>query len=463
MNNHLIFEIRYCFKIFYIMLFILTFSICFNNAKAEEPIGDEMEAEIAQGVLPIPDYGGDVWSREYLAGDWGGVRTEWANRGIQFDIDYVQWADAAVIGGKSDHTKYGGNLTYNLNVDLMRLGIIPGAFLQIRAESRYGRSSLVNTGQIAPPNTAALSPTNYSADFDDGYPFAFTNVSYTQFLSEEFGVFFGKLDMYGSGDPNEFSGGRGRTQFANWNFNVGTSNIIIPASTIGAGFIYLPNENLTISSLLISGTECTHSNCFEDLDDKGKVSITAITYQYNLGGLPGGVSGSFAYFWGKDFTEIGSVGFVPTEGIVGSKRSTSWNAGASFWQYLITEESHEGPVNLTDGLPDLEGLGLFGRLYFADEKTNPYKTSASIGIGGRGMIPNRPDDVFGVGYFYNDLSLGRFASDILVEDYSYGYEAFYNFAITPAARFSVNAQYLPSTLPSVEDTTLLSGRLRLVF
>ena len=69
----------------------------------------------------------------------------------------------------------------------------------------------------------------------------------------------------------------------------------------------------------------------------------------------------------------------------------------------------------------------------------------------------------GIGGFYNDL-----ASSVLVTDGGYeenygGAEAFYNFAITPAARLSTNIQYLPSVEPDVDDSTLISARLQFVF
>ena len=57
----------------------------------------------------------------------------------------------------------------------------------------------------------------------------------------------------------------------------------------------IPNQNLTIMSLLISGAPCTHGGRFDDLKDKGGVSITAASYQYQLGGLQDGVNGAFIY------------------------------------------------------------------------------------------------------------------------------------------------------------------------
>jgi porin len=285
-------------------------------------------------------------------------------------------------------------------------------------------------------------------------------------FSEHFGVIGGKLDLYGEGSPNEFAGGRGRTQFANWNLSFSTPTLLVPAATVGAGVVVLPNEHLNITSLLISGTECTNSDCFEDLDDKGGVSLTAASYQYNLDGLPGGLTGTFAYFFDKDFTDLESItiGLGDGEkGLVGSDENESWLASFSFWQYVSVEGQSKGPLNLMNKKPDLEGWGLFGTLSFADPDTNPWKTSVAFGIGGRGVIPGRSDDLFGIGGYYNDLASARVISGSGFEENYWGMEAFYNIAIKPGVMLSANLQYLPAVEPDADDSLMITPRLQVLF
>src|SRR5438045_4207489 len=43
-------------------------------------------SEASAGLLPVPDYSGGFGSRKYLSGDWGGARTDLANKGVQFDV-----------------------------------------------------------------------------------------------------------------------------------------------------------------------------------------------------------------------------------------------------------------------------------------------------------------------------------------------------------------------------------------
>ena len=59
-----------------------------------------------------------------------------------------------------------------------------------------------------------------------------------------------------------------------------------------------------------------------------------------------------------------------------------------------------------DGDPK-HGVGLFFAFGASDGNPNPIKYSFLTGIGGKGVMPGRPDDTFGIGFartqFSNDL------------------------------------------------------------
>jgi len=422
-------------------------------------------ASSSEGILHIPNYGGDFWNRNHISGDWGGKRTEWANKGVQAEMEYLGWVGSVVDGGLSSETESGNNLTYKLKLDLMRAGILPGALIDVRAETRYGSNTNPHSGTTQPHFTASLVPVDY-VDLQRDADFTITNLTYTQFLSEKFGLFFGKVDTFENGDLNEFASGRGRTQFQNYNLNYGPATLIVPASTLGGGAIYIPNKHVTLTSALLSATDCSYNSCFDDAYDNGTIWVNTAMLQYSLGDLPGGANVNALYFFDTDFTELGTLAIDPGDGILGpvtSDEDESWMVIFSFWQYLSAEEVGEGPLDLFNQRPDLQGWGIFGRLSFADKDTNPFDTSISAGIGGRGVIDSRPNDVFGIGGFYNDIYESRFTNDVGFDGDSYGGEAFYNLAITPAAKFSTNLQYLESSLKDFDDAIVLSGRLQLIF
>jgi porin len=87
----------------------------------------------------------------------------------------------------------------------------------------------------------------------------------------------------------------------------------------------------------------------------------------------------------------------------------------NFDQYLYTEPEDE-----------TQGVGLFGRFGWATDAI-PIKHFYSIGVGGKGVIPERDADTFGVGYYYADLSDGL--PNFLHSEQ--GVECYYNIEITP--------------------------------
>src|SRR5687768_1400646 len=93
-----------------------------------------VKSEAPAGLLPVPDYTGGLWDRRFLAGDFGGTRTDLAKKGIQFDVNFTQVVQSVVDGGRDTDTRYGGTLDYNLTLDLQQMGVMPGALVNFRAE-----------------------------------------------------------------------------------------------------------------------------------------------------------------------------------------------------------------------------------------------------------------------------------------------------------------------------------------
>jgi len=407
-----------------------------------------------QGMLPVPDYTGDFWSRSHLTGDWGGLRSDLANKGVQAEIRWNQTVQSVVDGGRNTGTEYGGSLYYDVNLDLMRMGILPGALVKFRAESRYGDSINGQTGMILPANTDGFFP--LTAPLDDNIPITVTSLNYTQFLSDHIGLTLGKFDTL-DGDPNEFAGGRSFSQFMNSNFLLSAPlALIAPYSTLGFGLIFIPGNWLTLSSLVINTTDASTTTGFSDIGD-GSTWITEAQFQYQLHERPGGANVGFAYAFDNDFAKLnGRFTFVPGEGLIPPTEDDSWVVYMSAWQYLYTENADAGSVNLTDGQPDHEGIGLFSRIAFADADTNPADFSVSVGLGGRGVVPGRDDDTFGLGYFFTSIQKTRISGIIGLGEASQGFEIFYNVAITSASHLTFDFQVLDPPVP-IRDTAIVLG------
>jgi porin len=435
---------------------------CYGQTDTADPNAPAQDsADEIKGILPIPDFTGDIWTRSYFTGDWGGKRAELANKGIQFDFEFMQYSQSVVEGGLDSKTAWGGKQNFILNLDLQKMGLIPGGLIYLRFDSRWGRSSLGRTGQLLPANEASLIPEDVD-DLERETWGTLTALKYTQFLSEKFGIFVGQLDNM-DGDFNEFAGGRGDTQFMNYNLIYAAPTAIVPASVLGTGVLFMPNENVTIASQVTSATDSSFSSGFDTLDE-GFISATSLITQYRLDELPGGFNATYVHWFDTDFTNTGNIWYLPDDGLVSSTEDSSWLVALSGWQYLYTEEPSEGPLNLMNKKPDLQGVGLFGRIGLADKDTNPMHNNYSVGIGGRGLIPDRDNDVCGVGYFYTDLDPDLIESGTVgIKESFQGVEAFYSLAITPAAKLTFDVQFLESSFKGIDDATVAGVRFQMIF
>ena len=436
-------------------------SLMLASAPALAADGDAPAKPAPTGLLPVPDYSGDFWNRSTLTGDWGGTRNDLAKKGVQLTLDWTQYVQSVVDGGRKETTAYGGHADYLLKLDLMQMGLLPGALVTFRAESRYGHTVNGDVGTALPVNTAGFFP--LTSPLDDGVEFYITNLNYVQFLSEQFAVILGKVDTL-DGDPNEFASGRGKSQFMDSDFIFNSALALrLPYSSLGAGILILPMKGITITSTLVNTTDSSSTTGFEDFG-KGYSWSTEADFQYRLGNLPGGMNVGGLYSFAQDFTKLGDrLIFQPGQGLAVPKQHDTWTAYWSMWQYLYVQDPSDLPINLSNGMPDHKGIGFFARLGFADQDTNPIRWSGSLGFGGRGLIPTRDNDIYGIGYYYTRFQPLRLTGLLGIGDESQGFEAFYNLAITPAAHLSFDLQVQNTPLPNIDTAIILGMRLNLSF
>jgi porin len=418
------------------------------------------QAQAPQGLLPLPDYSGDLADRSHLTGDWGGTRTEWAAHGVQAEVDFTQIVQSVVEGGRGSTTRYGGSLDYLVNLDLMRMGVLPGALLTVRAETRFGDSANVASGSLLPVSTEALFP--LSGELDESIGISLTTLRYTQFLAPEFGVFVGKFDTLES--TNEFAAGRGVSQFLNGNFVFSPSGaLLVPYSTLGTGIILLPIKDLTITSMIFNTNDSSTSSGFDEFGN-GWTWLTAANYQYKLGDLPGGQGLAVGYGRDNEFKQVaGGLLFERGHGLSPVTQDDSWFACWDTWQYLWTKDAPTESINLSNGRQDLAGIGFFTRMSFADKDTNPVEYALSGGIAARGLIPSRNNDSLGVAYAYNRIQRSRLIGFANLEKQTQAFEAYYDIAVTPAAHLTLDVQLVDAAETGIDSSVVLGARCSLKF
>jgi porin len=417
--------------------------------------GSATASDPAEGMTPAVDYSGDWTTRPALSGDWGGLRQRLADRGLTFEVEWFQVGQGVVDGGFDERGTYVTNLDYYLKIDLMRMGVLPGALISVRGQSRFGETVNGDSGLLLPVNTYSYFP--FTETLDDDVPIALTELNYLQFVTDELGLIVGKVTTMAN--RNEFAGGEGRTQFMNnqllWSAAFAQ---VAPYSTLAVGGVWAPSPRVSFSSMLMNTADASESSGFDDIGE-GTSWWTSADVQYRLGELPGGVAVGGIYAFDGDFGEIGGLYIDPGVGISVEGESSSWAVYASGWQYLLTEESAPEVIDLDDGRQDLEGLGAFLMLGAADRDTNPVSWSVSVGLAGKGLLPGRDRDTAGLGYFYNRLQDPEVITGDRLTRSAQGLEAYYNIALARSVALSLDLQWAKSGFAKVDDAVILGIRL----
>ena len=414
-------------------------------------------------------YSGDFWSRSTLTGDWGGVRNEWAKKGVTIDLNLTQVGQGNVSGGKDVGWEYGGRGNLTLNLNTQKMGLWPGGFFTVEVEGNFGNAVNDQTGALVPVNTNQLWPT---AGVDN---LNIPNVTFTQFLAPYFGVLLGKLDTT-MGDANEFAHGKGDTQFFNMAFNLDPAiGLTTPYSNLTAGVLILPTKDPSeaiIDILAFDADGKANTSGFDTVFKGNTTYAFEGRVRTNFFGMTGHQLLGATYST-KNFTSLDQNSFLLLKDIIQhvplqiAKVDNSWCIYYNFDQYLY--EPKKG-----------QGIGVFGRFAATDGKANPIHYFYSIGMGGKGVISGRPLDQFGIGYYYMNVShptlTGIIDQQFLRDEQ--GFEAYYNFAITPWMKLTPDIQIIrpaksnlsvSSGLPpvinkaSIDTATVLGLRLQVVF
>ena len=418
---------------------------------------------MAQGLhaqeSPLSPYSGDIWSRSTLSGDWWGLRNQLANKGVTLDMSLTQGAQGIVHGGKNTGWQYGGGRgDIILNLDTQKLGLWPGGFLNVEAEGNFipddqlRKTTNGRTGALMFVNNSQIYPTPAGDNFN------LPAFNFTQFLSPYFGLTLGKYATVtsNSGDMNEFAHGKGDTQFMNMALNLNPNiALTVPYSTLGAGIIALPTKDphhAIVNFLVLSSTGKASTSGFEDLSDDNLTFAGEGRMRTDFFGMTGHQLFGFSYS-NRKFTSIDqNARFIFENGALEGKKG-SWNIHYNFDQYIYEPKKGSG-----------EGIGMFGRFGASDGNPNFMHFFYSLGIGGKGVIPNRERDRYGFGFYYIDVNnpelQGLFRGAKLLRD-EYGFEVFYNIAITPWLMLTPDVQVVRGA--QKEQITIRRGVLEIPF
>lgn len=405
----------------------------------------------AAPTAPATSFGGSLSERTKLTGDWGGFRDDLAKHGFTMDIDGLYTFQGVASGGthadKSTGNLFWGDIALKLDTD--KAGLWPGGFFKVRLEGRGGDNVQGAVGSLSPVNTYSLWP-NVAGKYGDS-AWAVTEVSYTQFFSESFGVTLGLLNTI-SGDSNSIAGSMlANDRFMNASFLYSpVATAVVPSVTLGGGLIFMPSKHVHGSVIVIGSTETAGYNPFDLY--QGTSFGTEWTFKYELGERPGGITLGGVYSIDRPRADLGAdarLFFSAIHaGTLLTTTSDSWAIYMNGYQYLQGDEK--------------KGWGLFGRLGFGDQNVNPVRFNMAAGLGGTSPLPGRETDRWGLGLYYIEMS-NLSVLQALNLHHETGAEVFYNVALTPWAHLTFDAQVVAPVASRADTAVALGTRLVINF
>lgn len=444
------------------------------NAPAADPMAAYKTDEglisltkAAPELTPVSDYSGDFWKRATLLGDLGGTRTRAYDHGFTLDGQLTQVYQGITSGGSvngNGNGAYNGLFEANLTLDTAKAGLWSGGLFIFTEQTSFGDPLQKEAGSLSPINATALWPNAYDASSE------LMEFHLIQALPFNTVAIVGRIDPTNYLDTNSFAC-TSDSQFLNVSMN---SNPLfgrfLTYSTYAALFMTKVTDNFTLA--YGAWTPNTQPGDYGgDWSDYG-VAIYP-QFKYKAFGHAGAVAAIIAYT-SKDATDVGNprllediqTGKLPT-------KSDLWIVELTGEQYFwepagASQPRSEGGrkedfhVPTKDFAQDQPGLGIFYRFSATPEDRSAYNIYLSGGIGGRGVIPGRPHDRFGVGSYWLKESGDLEKQGLPLGDET-GVEVFYNFAITPWAQLTLDAQWISSGIDSSDDAVALGTRLNIRF
>jgi porin len=414
---------------------------------------DDTPADAAAPAADAPPAVPDLWSRPKILGDAWGVRPTLAEHGVSVDITMSHFFQSVASGGRETTSRYGGAIDTVLNADTGKLGLWQGGLINMHARTRWGSDVLTAAGGLTLPNARLLYPLP-----DDYNGTEITGITYTHtFIDGEVPVaqaFFGKLDAFDLVTglfPNTIDGGL--KGFMNPYSTVSTLPFLryITLSQWGGG-AWLVKDGQASTGFIVFGEENTSTtwDWSESWSDGvGMGVFHRITWE--LADKPGymmlWVSGSTRDYRIQDPIDWGVLpgrGPVP----IPSGEDNPWGFAAYLHQVVWQEEGNDSRfVQVMVG-----GSA-------ADDKVSFSDVNVFANIESFGPFPSRPNDRVGFGYWYNGLTEGFKAEfqqlGINLRD-MWGFEAYYNFEVTPWFHVTPNVQVIRNEFDR-DNTALLVG------
>jgi porin len=364
-------------------------------------------------------------------------------RGLSLYVTNNQFHQGVASGGAEQAFRWGSKFEMLAHLDAERAGLWPGATIDLYAESRLGNSIDAFAGAYSPVNLAMHFPVPHEQIT------AITGLQLMQAISDEFGLFVGKLNAL-NGDPERFLRYPLTSQFWNAAFNFNLALDRYPYSAPGAGFYYDPEEGPSLAFLVLDGRDSPRTSGLANLGENGaflygeaklKTSFLGLPGLQTLGGLYG--TGRFADLDPSPFLNLPEGAPPKTRGVW----TLLWHVEQRLW---------------VDDDDPTRGLGLYIQNGLGDGNPNPVRYFLAAQLVGNVPGERRRGDTLGVGFYSLDLGSAVKTAFPGLRD-ERGVELFYNLRVAQGCHLTPDIQILEPGLGPLPTALVLGMRLKLDF
>jgi porin len=435
---------------------------------------------IARAECEVPD--GGVPEEALLSSlgpNWaslGGVRPMLARSGIAVGATYVGEVLGNPSGGLKQGTHYDGLLDVYMDVDVGKMASWKGLCFHANGYQIHGTSiTAQDLGSIASASNIEAWP---STRLDELW--------FEQHMfNDKVSVRFGDLTI-----DSEFMIADGGGAFISSTFGwttLGSDNLpfggpIYPFASPGVRVRVEPNNHFKLLAGLYDDNPI--GPCPEDLDP-GQCNENGLdfrlndpplllvegdySYDHGVAGLPGTIK---LGGW-RDFGKVDDQRLDVNGGLQAVTGADPLRHDGNFAFYGVIDQM----VYRLPGGNDSQGIFIFARVEGSPSDRNQINAYAETGIVFTGMVPRRPNDVFGIGFAYTGISNDASAFDrdqglSVIRNHETLLEISYTAEIKPGWTLQPDFQYIwqpgckvPKETGSgtVENATVLGARTTISF
>lgn len=378
-------------------------------------LGGFLGASAVEPARPVESSLRQWAEQDYLLGDWGGVRTDLARRGIDFEVFYAGSLPNNLAGGLQRGGVYQGGLLATLDLDSQKLASLPGGTLHVGGLWLHGQK----------PFSA-----DFSGDMNRVNLLDFDNAArlweawYRQkFYAGRISLKLGQLSVDRDFIVPEYYGSLGDSPLINQTFFYPSLPFNLfdiqgfpernhglpatPSAALGAVARWEVSAATFLQAGIYEGDPDTSyaGTDFDLCESKGALLFFEAGYRLNQGTNHSGLEGSYkigGYYHTGDFADVSDGVNWAFAAQAQFPEPPVHNHHGNFGAYLLAEQQLYRERDKSD--PARQGLLGFFRLLGAPADRNLTQLEVDGGLVYRGLIPSRDWDTFALAISYLEIS-----------------------------------------------------------